>query len=511
MSLGLCLLLLAAVDVPSTSTVSEVRSISAAAPTKSRRYALIIGVNRPAKPDQRPLSYADDDAVRFYELFRELPGSASLFSVLDEETQANYPAVVPEAEVPNKDAIFSRLDQIFDRMRVDRKHGLEPELYLIYSGHGYADQRGEGQLALQDGTFSRSELYDRVLSRSPAVFNHLIVDACDAYFFVQSRGDTSEIDELLNARAREFLDRQTLQKYPSTGAILSTASAAETHEWSEIRAGVFSHEVRSAILGAADANEDGLVGYDELEAFVLAAHAGVKHVGASRAVFVRAPERDRGQPVFELAALSRAPSLRLPRTIRGRVAIADELGRRYVDLNKAEGFEVSIRLLPGPQYYVLSDHLEYDVPNGPREISLAMLSGSPPRTVARGAGIASAYSRGLFSVPFGPALLEGFRLGQERQTELVMRAPESSHTLRTAGIVTATGGVVAGGLATAFYFAGRGAKADYDTSSNFEDRVALDAEIRAWDARTSFALGTAITLGVTAAALVVLDAMGVGR
>jgi len=211
MNLGLCLMLLSALDGSQTSTLTDVASFGAAAPTKSRRYAVIIGVNTPAKADQRPLSYADDDAVRFYELFRELPGNASLFSVLDEETQQTYPSVVAEAELPTKDAVFRRLDQVFDRMRVDRDQGLEPELYLIYSGHGYADEQGEGRLALQDGTFSRTELYDRVLSRSPAVFNHLIVDACDAYFFVQSRGSDSDIDALLNARAREFLDRQTLQ------------------------------------------------------------------------------------------------------------------------------------------------------------------------------------------------------------------------------------------------------------------------------------------------------------
>src|SRR5687768_801094 len=261
-------------------------SAASGAELQVRRYAVVIGVNQPAREGQKPLRFADDDAVRFHTLFRQLSGDAALFSLLDEETQRIYPEVVGEAEIPDERAIFDRFQQMFERIAADERSGVRTELYFVYSGHGYVDDRGEGHLGLHGATLSRSELYDQILSRSPARVNHVIVDACDAYFFVQSRGDP-RIEQLLQQRAQDYLDRQSLARYPNTGAILSTASAAESHEWSEIRAGVFSHEVRSALLGAADADEDARISYQELEAFVLAANAGVAHVAAERAVFVR--------------------------------------------------------------------------------------------------------------------------------------------------------------------------------------------------------------------------------
>lgn len=478
-----------------------------AAPRTARRYAVVLGVNKPARSDQRPLRYADDDAVRFYEVFRQLSGEAALFALLDDETQHMFPEVVAEAELPSKKLLFERLDRMFEQIAADRARGLSTELYLVYSGHGYVDERGEGRLGLEDGTLTRTELYEEILGKSPAHVNHVIVDACDAYFFVQSRGDDPKVEALLNARAREFLDRQTLARFPNTGAILSTASAAETHEWSEIRGGVFSHEVRSALLGAADADQNGAISYDELEAFVLAANLGVRHAGASRAVFVRAPVRDRLHPVIELAALPRAHRLTIGPEISGRIAVADEQGRRYVDLNKAPGFSLAVRLLPGIRYFVRLGDLDYPVPGGEPEVELGSIAAVVPATAARGAGIAAAYARGLFAVPFGPQLVDGFRLGVSAQEVSVAIAPES-HPLRTAGWVTGGAALVAGGLATTFYLLGDSAYDEYQRADRAQ-LPALSREVEAWDARTNVALGAAISLGVTAGAMFLLDAAGV--
>jgi hypothetical protein len=343
-----------------------------------RRYSVVIGVNRPAKGDQRALSYADDDAVRFFDVFREVSKDAALFALLDAETQRSHPAAVGDAELPNEALILERLDQMFSRMKADAGQGLRTEFYLVYSGHGYVDDHGEGNLGLQDGTFTRSELYDRVLARSPADVNHVIIDACDAYFFVQSRGTDAEVEALLSQRAREFLDRQTLARFPNTGAILSTASAAESHEWSEIEGGVFSHSVRSGLLGAADADSDGAISYDEIESFVLAASAGVKHVAASRAIFVQAPARDKSHPVIPLDAVRHSRRLTLDDDISGRMALLDGEGRRYLDLNKASGHPLALRLLPGRQYFVRLGDSEYRVPAGDTDVAFTTLAPASP-------------------------------------------------------------------------------------------------------------------------------------
>lgn len=477
----------------------------------ARRYAIIIGVNDAFSAGQKPLSYADDDAVRFYSLFRELAGEAALFTLLDAETQGLYPEVVGEAEIPEKEAIFARAERMFAQIAADKARGLSTELYLIYSGHGLVDERGEGRLGLRGGTFSRTELYERFLAKSPAAVNHLIVDACDAYFFVQARGNDPSVDQVLSARAREFLDRQTLARFPTTGAILSTASMAESHEWSEIKGGVFSHQVRSAILGAADADEDGRISYDELEAFVLSANLGVKHQSANRAVFVRAPERDRAHPVIELSALARAHRLRVGPEQAGRIAIADDQGRRYLDLNKAPGFSLVLALLPGLRYFVSRGDDDFLVPGEGKESDLGLLATVAPTLRARGSGIADAYEKGLFSVAFGPQLVDGFRLGVRASADPVLVVDES-HPLRTASLITGGAALALGGVAVGFWAAGDGATASYNqtlrTGSLLEQQRASE-NVQAWDNRANIAVGAAIGLGVTALGLLGLDLLDV--
>ena len=50
------------------------------------------------------------------------------------------------------------------------------------------------------------------------------------------------------------------------GVVVATSSEAETHEWSRFDGGVFSHELRSGLLGSADLDGDGQVRYDEIAA-----------------------------------------------------------------------------------------------------------------------------------------------------------------------------------------------------------------------------------------------------
>jgi hypothetical protein len=472
-----------------------------------RRYSVVIGVNQPAKEGQKPLRFADDDAARFFALLKQLPGEASLFSLFDADTQALYPELVAEAELPEKELILARLTQMFERMAADRKQGVAAELYFIYSGHGFVDDHGEGHLGMKGAPFSRTELYNEVLSRSPARINHVIVDACDAYFFVQSRGTDEEVERLLERRAQDYLDRQTLSRFPNTGAILSTASAAESHEWSEIKAGVFSHEVRSALIGAADADQDSRISYDEMEAFVLSANAGVKHAGAERAVFVRAPERHRAHAVIDLSAVASANRLHVPEGLRGRIALSDERGRRYADLHKAAGYSLALRLLPGIGYFVKVEGDEYRVPGDSSDVYLAQLEKRPEELASKGASISDAFSRGLFAVPFGPELVHGFELGAQSERASVVVAKERSRGLFYAGIAAGGVALLAGGVAGGAQLAGDDASDEYLVEMNLGRRAMLAEDVRAWDARTSFLAGTAISLALTSGVLLLIDVL----
>lgn len=471
-----------------------------------RRYAVVIGVNEPGRTGQSPLSYADDDAARFFAFFSVVSRDAALLSLLDDETQKLYPEAVAVADLPEEARVLERVDALFERIRADNRDGHETEFYFVYSGHGFVDDHGEGHLALRGGTMSRTELYERIIERSPAKVNHLIIDACDAYYVVNSRGG-EDIGKLLEKRAQEFLARQTLDSFPNTGAILSTASKAESHEWSEIRAGVFSHGVRSALVGAADADQDGRVSYTELEAFVLAAISGVQHADANRAVFVRPPKIDRSRPVIDLRDADRMARLHLDAPISGRVALADEQGRRYADLHKASGYPLALALLPGRRYFVRVDDLEYAVPTDLRDVQLAQLEGAPPRLAARGA-IEDAFARGLFKVPYGPALVDGFRLGQDQRTDLVVAPPSSgSNALTIAKWGTAGAAVVSGGVAVGTFLAAESAHDRFRTASSFDEEARADRDVRKWDSATNVALGAAISFGVTAGILFVVDAV----
>ena len=71
------------------------------------------------------------------------------------------------------------------------------------------------------------------------------------------------------------------------GVFLSTSADGEAFEWSEIQSGIFSHVVRSGLLGGADADGDGQVSYLELAAFVDTATTDVRNPNMRPHVFSR--------------------------------------------------------------------------------------------------------------------------------------------------------------------------------------------------------------------------------
>jgi hypothetical protein len=161
-------------------------------------------------------------------------------------------------------------------MAEDKAAGRTPVLYFVFTGHGQRGPAGEGTVSLLDGAFTRTDLYKEVITPSTASFLHLIVDACDSYFFVNSRG--LPVGPAQTAAVTRHLASRELDRYPQVGVVLSTSTAQESHEWSAISSGVFSHQVRSALAGAADVNSDGRVEYSELTAFIAAASQGVEVV-----------------------------------------------------------------------------------------------------------------------------------------------------------------------------------------------------------------------------------------
>ncbi|WP_257460069.1 hypothetical protein [Archangium lipolyticum] len=398
---------------------------AASAAPEQVSYALIVANNTGLEPKQAPLRYADDDGARYYELFAPRTREAVLLSVMDSETQALHPGLAARTRPPTRAALKEALGRLNARMSEDRARGAIPVLYFVFTGHGKRGAAGEGTVSLLDGPFTRTELFSQVIAPSTASFIHLIVDACDSYFFVNSRGALPVAPAQVQA-VQGLLATRELARYPHVGAVLSTSREQESHEWSAIRSGVFSHQVRSALAGAADVNADGRIEYSELSAFVAAANQGVADVRGRLDVSIQPPALDRSAPLVNLGDKARLGFLLLPAGLEGRLWVEDARGLRVAEFNKERERSLVLGLPLASSYFLHAPGREAPFPltRAGAVVDAASLTWRENTFASRGA-VQDAFEEKLFSVPFGPRFYTGYMasLGQtpvapEQQADL---------------------------------------------------------------------------------------------
>jgi len=383
------------------SLVASIALLALAADPKV--YALIVANNRAFEaPELVPLRYADDDGAKYFEILSLTGDGVSLLSVLDADTQAVFGEAAAKARAPSKRELSEALERIFAKIAVDRQADIPTAFYFVYVGHGSIQPDGQGAMHLLDGRFTRADLFHDVIARSPATTNHVVIDACNSYFMVQKRGGDREADRAV----LDFLDQETLARYPNTGVLVSTSQAAEVHEWARFSAGIFSHEVRSGMMGGADVDGDGAVSYDEMRAFVTAANAAVRDPRAKISAFSAAPALHRDQPFFSRSLTRRAPSIKIPGGMAGRYWLEDARGVRYADLH-TDG-DLSITVVPSPLYFLRNDTSEVRIPL--TGFAMADVSQYPqqPIAIASRGSEAITFQRDLFAVPFGNKYYQGF-------------------------------------------------------------------------------------------------------
>jgi hypothetical protein len=374
-----------------------------------RRFALVVGANESDRRDLPRLRFADDDAIRDAELLRAMGAEVTLLIAPDDETRALFPRESAASGPPTRARVLAEVAAIFRAAAEAKTRGDAVDFYFVFAGHGGFTDGGDGALFLPDAPLTRRDLYESILARSPADFNHLLVDACHSYFFVSSRG-ADDVDRRLDARAREYLGSQTLDRFPNTGVAVATSAADTTVEWSDYQGGVFSHELRSALLGAGDVDGDGQVTYAELGAFIAAANAKVNHVRARLNVFVRAPARERARP---LVSWRKAPlaSLSIGGGVAGHLWLEDERGLRLSEVNKSGERPLRLALLQRERYYLRVGEEEYSFQASPgQQVELGGLTPGAPHANERG-GVVDALRAGLFAVPFGPTYYHGYVVG----------------------------------------------------------------------------------------------------
>ena len=380
---------------------------AAQARAPEKRFVVVIANNASLTPGVAPLRFADDDGARWYELLA--PGAAriSLFTVLDEESQRVFRKLAPIAEAPTLPAVLARLAEYNREMEAARAAGFDPVLYFIVVGHGEVTPDGEGYISLVDAPLRRSDLFRQVIAPSKAAFNHVIIDACNAYLLVARRG-ADDRGPVAGEAVRRYVAEEELARYPTTGVVLSTSRAEATHEWSVYGGGIFSHQVRSALAGAADVNGDGRIEYSEVRAYVAAANLKIDDPRARLDVFMQPPALDRSRPLIDLATAGFVNFVRFPAEMTGHFHLEDGRGVRYADFNKSGERPLIVGLVPSDHYFARTETTEARMRlerPGTIDLTAALFHSRP--MAARGA-IEESFHRHLFEVAYGPGFYDGF-------------------------------------------------------------------------------------------------------
>lgn len=434
-------LLLMTVPTSSTATIAMPAPPLLEPVARTERFAIVVGVNHPLPgSDYDTLKYADDDALRFTEFFQSIGVRTTVLTVPDRETAERYPKLVDQAARPTRDGLEATLDRLEEALA--EAEGKTRELFFVFSGHGSISS-SLAYLHLFDAPFTRTDLFEQILKRMPAERIHVIIDSCHSYFLVNARGQRVAVAE----------EEESLDRHPGAGFLLSTSDNKEVQEWSGYQAGVFSYQVLGALRGAADVDQDGVVTYDEIHAYVVAANMAVKRADARIQPYVRRPTTH-GRAVIDHRAPPGAPRVSIPKEIGGHFYVSDDAGVRVLDAHKPAGESLSLVLPERERFFVHLGESVYQL-EGNR---LARLATDDEIILASSKGtVADEFRTNLFKTPLTRDFVLGLSAATPQVTH-VHRQPGTSWlkdpwTLTLLG--TGAASVVAGAFATFAFDAAR--------------------------------------------------------
>ncbi len=299
--------------------------------------ALIVTNNRSAELGRPELQYADDDGAKYYEVFRMVAGAddVALLTDFDRDSTRLFPELASIPHEPTRAAVSAATERLAARAHRAVEEGRRVDFYFVFAGHGDVDH-GRGFLELRDGRLESDDI-ESMVKRVAATRAHVILDSCNSFFVVNPRRPGGRRIAVTEEAARNLSDR-----LPNVGVLLSTSAEAEVFEWSELQSGIFSHAVRSGLLGGADADGDGRVTYDEIRGFVDVAGADVDNPLYRPKVFARGPNGHGDEPIFDLSA-ARAVLLDLGPGEQ-RVTVRDVQELPWIDVHKEPGTTIRLRM-----------------------------------------------------------------------------------------------------------------------------------------------------------------------
>lgn len=414
------------------------------------RLALVVGNNTAQTPELETLSFADDDALQTGELLASLGFDVTVLASPDADTSrlvSNSTQVAPPARA-NVLAAIRGMIQEAERLS---DLGIRPTLYFSFAGHGSYDAEGRGFLHLADGRLTLRDLvYELVIPTQGLCDVVIMLDSCNAEFLVKSRGSAT--------RRPAGQTTLRLEEYRHVGLVLSSSATGEVREWGRFLGGVFSHQLRSALMGGADQDCDGYITFPELAAFLQAANEGVANPALRLKPYVRAPLSN---PSLTVAAPAEAlDSARLlldaPRPLR--LTVLDSNLARRADVNLDGSCPRELVLIPGRTYtFSIASNLPATVPPSERtamagsgqKVSLASLPVNANASLAA-RGTDDYYRQHLFEIPFGNRYFASYVAGPYQESLLFERSFEAPWYTNGWGWLATGTGLAAATVASVF-------------------------------------------------------------
>jgi hypothetical protein len=380
-------------------------------------FALIVGNNASSTQQLPALQFADDDAMKYALLLQGFLGEdhVQVLTRLDRDSARLFSGQSKGLVAPTRQAVESAFAELKGRLEAARSAGRPTAALFIFAGHGDVDE-GRGFLELEDGRWT-SEDMERELSALPADAVHVLLDSCNSFFVLNPRKPGGR--RFATAKdAAESLAR----RLPKVGVFLSTSAENETYEWSELGSGIFSHVVRSGLMGGADLDGDGAITYQELQSFVAVATQDIKNPNLRPHVFARGPS-GQNSGVLLAAPAKGAVVLKVKADQPTRVQLKDHDGVRWFDLFAEARAPFSIRV---PESLAAlfevrvereAQHWDATLESASGEVELEALG----RIASRGAqerGVNDSL-RALFQTPYGPSAVKALAESEAGRPEPV--------------------------------------------------------------------------------------------
>ena len=459
------------------------------------RTVIVVGNNASQDENLDPLRFADDDAFKYFHFFSFVADEVVLLANPDAETRPLYRGV--EHTAPTRAAVLDAIDEKVEAASALAATGEEVIVYLVYSGHGNYDQEGRGYVHLEDGKLTTRDLFYHLIGKSKGFYVVLLFDACNASFLVKSRGGASD-------RRAAGSSTLKLENYKNVGVVLSSSKTGEVKEWGRYLAGIFSHQVRSALTGVADVDLNREITFQELASFVEAANRAVENPALKLTPYIRPPAArpDLALVDFSTATFERFLSLQF--AVPTRVTVFDEDLVRFADVRLDADYPARLNL-PAGDFYIAVDDAEYQVAASSRgELKLEQLPSAPSQALAS-RGTDQYYVKHLFSVPYGQSFARDYLAGDYEQGLVFSRfSPRPWYSNEPAWATLGLGAALlgTGGYLSALAAAERDRAMDTPWA---DERAAHNRNIdqyNVWTTVTAIAGGAAVATGV---ALFVFD------